>query len=71
MSEKAKQMPVTSGKLQRLVKSKHPYVEGNLDSVVRIIRHSIQNSDAFEAAVELLKEKRLAAVSSTNPSFCG
>ncbi|KAF7852260.1 hypothetical protein BT93_L5398 [Corymbia citriodora subsp. variegata] len=58
--EIAKQMPVTTGKLLRLVKSRHPYVERNLASVVSIIRNSIQNSAAYEAMVELLKERRVA-----------
>lgn len=58
--EIAKQMPVTTGKLLRLVKSRHPYVERNLASVVSIIRTSIQNSAAYEAMVELLKERRMA-----------
>ncbi|XP_030517572.1 protein RRP6-like 2 [Rhodamnia argentea] len=58
--EIAKQMPVTTGKLLRLVKSRHPYVERNLASVVSIIRNAIQNSDAYEPMVELLKERRMA-----------
>lgn len=52
---KAKQMPVTTGKLRQLVRSKHPYIEQNLGSVVSIIRHSMQNAAAFEAAAEHLK----------------
>ncbi|KAF9599196.1 hypothetical protein IFM89_035655 [Coptis chinensis] len=40
--EIARQMPVTVSKLRRLVKSKHPYVEVNLDSVVDIIKSSIE-----------------------------
>ncbi|KEH25571.1 exosome complex exonuclease RRP6 [Medicago truncatula] len=54
--EIAKQMPVTTNKLRRLVKTKHPYLEHNLDSVVTVIRHSIQNAAAFEAAAQQLKE---------------
>ncbi|KAK7315522.1 hypothetical protein VNO77_34072 [Canavalia gladiata] len=53
--EIAKQMPLTTSKLRRLVKSKHPYVEHNLDTVVNIIRHSIQNAAAFEEAAHQLK----------------
>lgn len=56
--EIAKQMPVTTGKLQRLVRYKHPYIERNLSSVVNIIRHSIQHSEAFEAVVKQLAEIR-------------
>ncbi|ONH94321.1 hypothetical protein PRUPE_7G010800 [Prunus persica] len=53
--EIAKQMPSTTSKLKRLVKSKHPYVERNLASVVSIIGHSMQNAAFFEPAVEHLK----------------
>ena len=52
---KAKQKPDTTGKLRRLVKSKHPYVEHNLSSVLSIIKHSIQNAAAYEAVAEHLK----------------
>ncbi|KAK7380775.1 hypothetical protein VNO78_33294 [Psophocarpus tetragonolobus] len=61
--EIAKQMPITTSKLRRLVKSKHPYVEHNLDTVVSIIRHSIQNSATFEEAAQQLKEAQAAALS--------
>ncbi|KAK4339079.1 hypothetical protein RND71_040541 [Anisodus tanguticus] len=57
--EIAKQMPLTTNKLKRSMKSKHPYVERNLAAVVSIIRYSVQNSAAYEAAVEDLKERRL------------
>ncbi|KAG5556236.1 hypothetical protein RHGRI_006742 [Rhododendron griersonianum] len=56
--ELAKQMPVTTSKLRRLVNSKHPYVERSLGSVVSIIKHSMQNAAAFEETVELIKEWR-------------
>ncbi|CAH9102390.1 unnamed protein product [Cuscuta europaea] len=58
--EIAKQMPLTPHKLKWLVKSKHPYVEHNLSAVVSIIRHSLQNADAYEDAVKLLNERRIA-----------
>ncbi|XP_057506695.1 protein RRP6-like 2 [Actinidia eriantha] len=61
--EIAKQIPSSTGKLRRLVNSKHPYVECNIGSVVSIIRHSILNAAAFEAAVELLKEARMQTAS--------
>ncbi|RDX95637.1 Protein RRP6-like 2, partial [Mucuna pruriens] len=61
--EIAKQMPLNTSKLRRLVKSKHPYVEHNLDTVVNIIRHSIQNAAAFEEAVQQLKEAQAATAS--------
>lgn len=57
--EIAKQMPLTANKLKRAMKSKYPYVERNLGSVVSIIRYSVQNSAAYEAAVEHLKRRRL------------
>ncbi|KAK8713010.1 hypothetical protein V6N13_148238 [Hibiscus sabdariffa] len=56
--EIAKQMPETSHKLRRLLKSKHPYVERNLGVLASIIRDSIENADAFEAAAEQLKMGR-------------
>ncbi|KAF7801446.1 protein RRP6-like 2 isoform X1 [Senna tora] len=56
----AKQMPVTTNKLRRLLKSKLPYVERNLDGVVNIVRNSMQNASAFQAAAQQLKEGRLA-----------
>lgn len=61
-------MPVTTSKLRHLVKSKHPYLEHNLGSVVSIIRHSMQNAAAFEVAVERLKEAstRLVRLMYTN-----
>lgn len=65
--EIAKQMPLTSSKLRRLVKSKHPYVEHNLDAVVNIIRHSIQNAAAFEEAAQQLKEAQAATASDAVP----
>lgn len=57
-------MPVTTSKLRRLVKSKHPYVEHNLDTVVTIIRHSIQNAADFEEVAQQLKEGHATTVSS-------
>ncbi|KAJ1393279.1 Ribonuclease H-like superfamily [Sesbania bispinosa] len=65
--EIAKQMPVTTTKLRRLVKSKHPYVEHNLDTVVNIIRNSIQNAAAFEEAAQQLKEGHAATASDVVP----
>lgn len=54
--EIAKQMPTTTSKLRRLVKSKHPYIEHNLVSVVSIITNSMLNASAFEAVEQYLKE---------------
>ncbi|KAA8518370.1 hypothetical protein F0562_015747 [Nyssa sinensis] len=61
--EIAKQMPVTANRLRRLLRSKHPFVECNLNSVVSIIRHSIQNAAAFEAAATHLKESHMETAS--------
>ncbi|KAA0041746.1 hypothetical protein IC582_019774 [Cucumis melo] len=66
--EIAKQMPVTVNKLRRLLKSKHPYIERNLASIVTIIRHSMLNSCAFEEAAQRLKEVRAEAASEENAS---
>ncbi|XVF30738.1 hypothetical protein REPUB_Repub16aG0084400 [Reevesia pubescens] len=57
--EIANQMPVTATKLRRLLKSKHPYVERNLGAVVSIIKHSMQNALAFEAAAQQLRMGRV------------
>ncbi|RZB57549.1 Protein RRP6-like 2 isoform E [Glycine soja] len=65
--EIAKQMPLTTSKLRRLVKSKHPYVEHNLDTVVSIIRHSIQNAASFEEAAQQLKEAQAVTASDVVP----
>lgn len=56
-------MPLTTSSLHQLVKLKHLYVERNLDSVVSIIKHSIQNASAYEAIAEQLKEAYAEAVS--------
>lgn len=52
----AKEMPLSVAKLRRLLKSKHPYIERNVDSVVSLIKHSIQNCAAFESAAISLKD---------------
>ncbi|KAL7137145.1 hypothetical protein ABFS83_10G073100 [Erythranthe nasuta] len=57
--EIAKQTPLTTSQLRRALKSKHPYIERNLGSVVSIIRHSIQNAAAFEETSKQLKERKL------------
>ncbi|KAL9379372.1 hypothetical protein Peur_027854 [Populus x canadensis] len=61
--EIAKEMPVTISKLRQLLKSKHSYIERHLSSVVSIIRHSMQTSAAFEAAVQHLKERHMEIAS--------
>ncbi|KAJ9540468.1 hypothetical protein OSB04_026974 [Centaurea solstitialis] len=57
--EVAKQMPVTSGKLRHVMRSKHPYIERNLGSVVSVIRHSMLNAAEFEEAAKKLKEDHI------------
>ncbi|KAJ0015012.1 hypothetical protein Pint_20018 [Pistacia integerrima] len=64
--EIAKQKLVTPSKLLRLLKSKHPYIERNLGSVVSIIRDSLQNATAFEAVAQQLKEGRMEIASEVN-----
>lgn len=64
--EIAKQMPLTTSKLRPLVKSKHPYVERNLGSVVNIIRHSVQNASSFESVAQQLKEARIQMAADMN-----
>ncbi|KAJ0249128.1 3'-5' exonuclease domain-containing protein [Hirschfeldia incana] len=53
--EIAKDMPINVGKLRRLLKSKLPYVERNVDAVISVIRRSMQNAAAFEPVVQSLK----------------
>ncbi|KAK4396725.1 protein RRP6-like 2 [Sesamum angolense] len=61
---------LTTNQLRRVLKSKHPYIDRNLGSVVSIIRHSIQNAAAFEGAAKHLKERRLEMVcEGVNVSF--
>ncbi|KAL1210212.1 Protein RRP6-like 2 [Cardamine amara subsp. amara] len=54
--EIAKEMPVSVSKLRRMLKSKHPYIERNVDSVVSVIRQAMQNYAAFESAALSLRE---------------
>ncbi|CAM8877295.1 unnamed protein product [Rhodiola kirilowii] len=65
--EIAKEIPITVGKLRRLVKSKHPYVERNIGAVLNIIFHAIQNASAFETVAEQLKQGALNAVQEQVP----
>ncbi|CAL0322813.1 unnamed protein product [Lupinus luteus] len=57
--EIAKQMPVTTSHLRRLVNLYLPYIERNLDVILSIVRHSVQNAPAFEEAALRLKEAAL------------
>ncbi|MED6135924.1 Protein RRP6-like 2 [Stylosanthes scabra] len=58
--EIAKQMPVTISGLRRLTSSKLPYVDHNLDVIVNIVRHAIQNAAPFEEVALRLKEEYAA-----------
>ncbi|ONK65077.1 uncharacterized protein A4U43_C07F33360 [Asparagus officinalis] len=53
--EIARKMPLSSSKLWHLVKLKSPYVDHNHQTIIRIIRDSIQNASAFEKHAEALK----------------
>ncbi|KAJ0469979.1 putative ribonuclease D [Helianthus annuus] len=64
--EIAKQMPVTTGKLRHLLKSRHPYIERNLGSIVGIIKHSMQNGAAFEPVAKKLKEEHIEMMAARN-----
>lgn len=55
-------MPITASKLRHGLRSKHPYIERNIGSVVSIIKHAIRNASAFEEAVEHLKARQLEMV---------
>ncbi|KAL6842391.1 hypothetical protein ACP4OV_027818 [Aristida adscensionis] len=57
--EIAKQMPVTAGKLKRIVKSKNSFLERHLKHVITTIRSAMTDSDAFESIAEQLKKGKL------------
>ncbi|ESQ29816.1 hypothetical protein EUTSA_v100233390mg, partial [Eutrema salsugineum] len=57
-----REMPINVGKLRRLLKSKFPYIERNIDAVVSVIRRAMQNAAAFEQVVHSLKTWRLEPV---------
>ncbi|KAE8794589.1 protein RRP6-like 1 [Hordeum vulgare] len=57
--EIAKQMPVTTGRLKRTVKSKNKFLEHYLGHVITTIRNAVANADAFESIAEQLKKGRL------------
>jgi exosome complex exonuclease RRP6 len=61
---KAKEMPVTSGKLKRIVKSKN--FERHLNTVINTIRDAISASGAFESIAEQLKQGKLEEVCYTD-----
>ncbi|WVZ59072.1 hypothetical protein U9M48_009273 [Paspalum notatum var. saurae] len=57
--EIAKEMPVTSGKLKRIVKSKNQFLESHLKDVINAIRDAITASGAFEIIAEQLRMGKL------------
>ncbi|PIA59839.1 hypothetical protein AQUCO_00400604v1 [Aquilegia coerulea] len=65
--EIARHMPLTAGKLRRLVSSKHSYVERNLGSVVNIIKRSIENASAYESVAEQLQNARTEMALAKSP----
>uniref|UniRef100_A0A0E0K8Z6 HRDC domain-containing protein n=1 Tax=Oryza punctata TaxID=4537 RepID=A0A0E0K8Z6_ORYPU len=60
--EIAKKMPTDTAELKRMVKSKYPFVDENLDQVVDIIWNATESSYAFESRAEQLKKERLEQV---------
>ncbi|EEC67022.1 hypothetical protein OsI_33743 [Oryza sativa Indica Group] len=64
--EIAKQMPATTGRLKRIVKSKNLYLERHLGHVISTIRSAIANCDAFESIAEQLKKGRLEELAVAN-----
>ncbi|KAK1271436.1 hypothetical protein QJS04_geneDACA012988 [Acorus gramineus] len=69
--EIARQVPLTTGKLKRLVKSKNSYVERNLGSVISVIRSSMENAAAFESISEQIKKWRTEAAAAANVEEVG
>ncbi|KAJ1295468.1 hypothetical protein BS78_01G226800 [Paspalum vaginatum] len=57
--EIAKEMPVTSGKLKRIVKSRNQFLESHLKDVINAIRDAITASGAFESIAEQLRKGKL------------
>ncbi|KAK7290665.1 hypothetical protein RIF29_05244 [Crotalaria pallida] len=69
--EIAKQIPVTTSHLRRLVNLHLPYIERNLDVILSIVRHSQHNAAAFEEAALLLKEAHAASLANALPGKDG
>ena len=67
----AKQMPVTTGRLKRTVRSKNKFLDHHLGQVITIIRNAVANSDAFESIAEQLKKGRLEEVLLLISCECG
>lgn len=63
-------MPINVGSLRRLLKSKLPYIDRNIDALVSVIRRSMQNAAAFEPIVQSLRESRRETVRDFIMLFC-
>lgn len=59
---KAKEMPVTSGKLKRMFKSRNSFLDFHLSTIISVIRDAISASGAFENIAEQLKKGKLEEV---------
>ncbi|KAG0535479.1 hypothetical protein BDA96_04G369700 [Sorghum bicolor] len=57
--DETKQMPTDVGHLKRIVKSKCPYVESNLELIAYTVWNALKYSYAFEGIAEQLKKERL------------
>jgi hypothetical protein len=55
-------MPTDVGHLKRIVKSKYPYVESNLELIAYTVWNALEYSYAFEGIAEQLKKERLEQV---------
>jgi exosome complex exonuclease RRP6 len=55
-------MPLTTGKLKRIVRSKYSFLERHIGHVISTIRTAVANSDAFESIAEQLKKGKLEEV---------
>jgi exosome complex exonuclease RRP6 len=51
-------MPTDTAHLKRIVKSKYPFVERNLDDIAYTIWNALEYSYAFEGIAEQLKKER-------------
>jgi len=55
-------MPTDVGHLKRIVKSKYPYVESNLELIAYTVWNALKYSYAFEGIAGQLKKERLEQV---------
>ncbi|KAF8672592.1 hypothetical protein HU200_049279 [Digitaria exilis] len=64
--EIAKEMPVTSGKLKRMFKSRNSFLDFHLSTIISVIRDAISASGAFENIAEQLKKGKLEELTAAN-----